>query len=197
MQREAGDPDARTDLERQAVDTERFTQRCQHALGDVGRGVIVGPGHQDRELVTAQPRDGVALADSLLQPLGDAGQQLVADAVAERVVDLLEPVEVNEQHGDDVVVPTRLRNRMLDAFGEQRTVRQPCKAIVARQPFVACQLFMQVRGRGGDRAGQQRVQQTQAGTDDQPRRSAWRRIRCAVLSYGRNNSNTPAMAPSS
>ena len=53
-----------------------------------------------RELVAAEPGGGVALADGGADPLGDGDQQLVADAVAEAVVDVLEVVEVEEQHDE-------------------------------------------------------------------------------------------------
>ena len=59
------------------------------------------PRQQDRELVAAQPRQRDAAAPRRQQvrgqPVGDRPQQPVAGAVTERVVDLLEPVEVDEQ----------------------------------------------------------------------------------------------------
>ena len=57
-------------------------------------------------LVLSQPvgdreeADGVPGAQRGGEALGGGHQQAVADAVAERVVDHLEPVEVQEQHGD-------------------------------------------------------------------------------------------------
>jgi hypothetical protein len=47
------------------------------------------------ELVAAEAGDGVAPAHALEQALADGGQELVAGLVAERVVDRLEPVEVD------------------------------------------------------------------------------------------------------
>ena len=54
---------------------------------------------QHGELVAAQPRDRVA-GRAAQQPLGHLDQQLVAGGVAEAVVDRLEVVEVEEEHGD-------------------------------------------------------------------------------------------------
>ena len=51
----------------------------------------------DRELVAAEPRDEVELADALPQQPADVGDELVADRVAEAVVDDLEAVEVEHQ----------------------------------------------------------------------------------------------------
>jgi hypothetical protein len=62
-------------------------------------------GQQDRELVAAQPRDGVARAQHAGDPRADELEQLVAAVVAERVVDLLELVEVEQHH--DRLVPSR------------------------------------------------------------------------------------------
>ena len=53
-----------------------------------------------RELVAAEPRERVAAPQRVAQPLGDVAQQPVAVVVAERVVDLLEAVEVDQQQAD-------------------------------------------------------------------------------------------------
>ena len=56
---------------------------------------------QDRELVAAQPRGDVAGPDARPDPVRDRDEQPVARRVAQRVVDVLEVVEVEEQHGRD------------------------------------------------------------------------------------------------
>ena len=58
---------------------------------------LVDAGQQYRELVAAQPRHRVAVADAGLQPFGYLLQQVVAHRMAQRVVDLLEVVEVEEE----------------------------------------------------------------------------------------------------
>ena len=55
---------------------------------------------EQHELVAAQARDGVAVADTGSEPRGDGLQQLVADMMPETVVDELETVEIDEGHGD-------------------------------------------------------------------------------------------------
>ena len=52
---------------------------------------------EDEELVGAQPADGVPGPHLLGEPRTHLAQQRVADLVAERVVDGLEPVEVDDQ----------------------------------------------------------------------------------------------------
>ena len=54
-------------------------------------------GQQDGELVAAEAGDRGAVAHALAQRVGHLADQLVAGAVAERVVDVLEAVDV-EQH---------------------------------------------------------------------------------------------------
>ena len=72
------------------------------------------------ELVAAEPREQVGLAQRVRQRRGDALQQLVADAMAERVVDVLEAVEVDEQHADAATVALRLRDRLRQALVQQQ-----------------------------------------------------------------------------
>ena len=88
------------------------------------------------------------------QPVGDAAQQLVADGVAERVVDALEVVEVDEHHGD---LARRARlERLAHLLAEQRAVGEPGQRVVLR---LVLELFLQVaelgrrRARGGRTAG--------------------------------------------
>ena len=54
----------------------------------------------DGELVAAEPRQRVALPQAGLEPPRRRDQQLVADQVAEAVVDDLEAVEIEVQHGE-------------------------------------------------------------------------------------------------
>ena len=98
---------------------------------DLG-GVLLGADARDeqRELVAAEARDRVALADVLLDPLGDLAQQLVADRVAERVVDDLEAVEVEEEDGQPLVVPVGLGHGERQAVVEEQAVGQVRQRVV-------------------------------------------------------------------
>ena len=57
------------------------------------------PFDQDHELVAAEAADRVRFAQGALEADGGLAQHVVAHAMAERVVDVLEPVEVDEEHG--------------------------------------------------------------------------------------------------
>ena len=76
-----------------------------------GAGVdrVADAGEQHRELVAAEPRqralavesgDGIGASQRLLEPTRDAHQELVAGGVAEAVVDDLEAIDVEEEHGE-------------------------------------------------------------------------------------------------
>ena len=110
-----------------ARDAERLGQRGEHALGDDRRLARVGDVlEQHGELVAAHARDGVARAQRRVEPQRDGLQQLVAGLVAERVVDDLEAVEVEEQHGGagPRAAAARAPQRLLEPVEEQRAVRQ-------------------------------------------------------------------------
>src|SRR5205085_4867849 len=92
------DADARADEELAALDVERVTDCLENLLCDE-RGVFGSRQHrnEERELVAAEARNGVAFADAGCDTRGDGLQQLIADVVAERVGDYLEAIEVEEQ----------------------------------------------------------------------------------------------------
>ena len=76
------------------------TQRLEHPAGEV-HGVLLGvvPVEEDQELVPAQPGDDLGRAVGSLEATRHRHQDLVADLVAEPVVDGLEAVEVEHEHG--------------------------------------------------------------------------------------------------
>ena len=106
----ACDPDAGCQAEwatERVFQFERLAQHRQHPLGhQFGAGVHGRAVDQDDELVTAEPSHAVALAHDAGQPGGHRLQESIADRVPERVVDLLEAVQIDEKgrHGD-IVAP--------------------------------------------------------------------------------------------
>ena len=97
---EERDADARLGLEHELVDLERLPQRLREHLGELDGSGRVGDARQEHaELVAAEPGDRVALAESALQPRPERAEQEVAALVPERVVHVLEAVEVDEHHG--------------------------------------------------------------------------------------------------
>ena len=112
-----------------------IAQRVLDALGDRGGLVHVGDAvEQHRELVAAEAGDGVRRADGRLEPARDRDQQPVSHVVAERVVDELEAVEVEEQHGGrgGRLGALGAADRLVEAVEEQHAVGQPGQGVVHR-----------------------------------------------------------------
>lgn len=94
------DADAGGDGQLMVRQCERFGEPSQYLLRNHGDIAEIRHILKDyRKLVAGQPRRGVALSDAAGQAFGHLLQQLVADHVAEGVVDLLEAVEIEEQQG--------------------------------------------------------------------------------------------------
>ena len=102
-----------------------IAQRVEHAL-TTSIGVVrrVHALEQDDELVAAEPRQRVAGAHGPTQPFADDPEQLVADLVAEVVVDELEAVDVAEEHGHLAAGPVRLEQRVVEVVEQQPPVGQ-------------------------------------------------------------------------
>ncbi|HEX2160445.1 MAG TPA: hypothetical protein VHF88_01325 [Thermoleophilaceae bacterium] len=84
------------------------------------------------ELVAAEAGDEVGWTQHSAQPLGDGDQQLVAGLVAERVVDQLEVVDVEEGDREATVAGARVAQRPAESAPEERAVRQSGERIVVR-----------------------------------------------------------------
>ncbi|MNO34805.1 hypothetical protein D3C76_248490 [compost metagenome] len=125
------DADAGAGEELVLAGLERRVEAGQQLVGD-GAGVtgFVQAGQQDDELVAAQAGHGVDITHLLLQALGNALEQQVADRVAEAVVDVLETVEVKEQHRALAVGHLRAGERGLQAVLEQGTIGQAGQRVV-------------------------------------------------------------------
>ena len=157
------------DVQHEAVDDVGLGERTEHALGE--HRAVVDAAHrleQDRELVTAEARHGVGLAHDLAQPVGDLDQQGVAAVVAERVVDLLEPVDVEQQQSDVVPLGLGVGDRPLEALGEQATVGQAGERVEQRQASVLRRRRAQPVAGVADGAEEQQPQHEQADTHHDP-----------------------------
>ena len=129
--RRDGDADAGEHGDVVAGDRHRVAEAVEQSLGDVDRAVDAAAVlEQDRELVAAEAGGGVAGAGGAADAIGDGLQQLVADGVAERVVDRLEVVEVDEQHDDRVGLGTGDAQGVVHAIEEQRPVGEPGELVV-------------------------------------------------------------------
>jgi len=79
--------------------------------------------HHD-ELVGTEAAGGVRAAGMRLQPVGDLSQQGVAGPVAQRVIDGLEVVQVDDEQGTMVAGPAVGGQGVLQTVDQQAAVRQ-------------------------------------------------------------------------
>ncbi len=88
---------------------------------------------QHDELVAAGPVDRAQVADVALDPLGHLLQQLIADVVAQRVVDVLEQIQIDEQHRDTGAAMGGVGDRLRQRLVELEAVGQGGQRVVMRQ----------------------------------------------------------------
>ena len=105
---------------------------------------------QQHELIAAQARQRVVAPQGAAQALGDRAQQRVAGGVAERIVDQLEAVQVEEQHREAAARARRGEDRLAGAVRKQHAVGQPGQHIARREEADA---VLGLRARGDVRAG--------------------------------------------
>ena len=105
MLREYRDPDARADLEVDAFDREALVEHPRDPAPDLlGRARAR---QQHRELVAAEAGEDVVGPQDAAQARADLGEHGVAGVVAERVVELLEAVDVDDQQRQRLVAFAR------------------------------------------------------------------------------------------
>ena len=89
-------------------------------------------GLDHRELVAAEPRDQVGLAEATADAVGHRLQQFIADMVPERVVDALELVDIDIEQRELLALAGALQ-LALDLLAEQHPVRQVGQRVVMRE----------------------------------------------------------------
>ena len=88
------------------TDPDGLAHGLAEALGEVERGIHVGDRFgDDEELVAAEAADVVSAAHDRLETLRHRSQHGVAGWMPVLIVDVLEPVEIDEQHGDPLSGP--------------------------------------------------------------------------------------------
>ena len=135
------DADAGAHLVVATAEIGRQRERADHAIGDAARGFrVTDVAQQHREFVAAEARHRVALFRARLETMRDDRQQLIAGAVAERVVDALEVIEVHVHERAARESGGRGRQFLREPVAKQRAVRQLGERIEVRlaiQPLVA------------------------------------------------------------
>ena len=133
--RVARDGDAHADGQRQlvAVDALRTRHLGPDALRDLERGVEVAHRVQQHgELVAAESRDQVGRPEQRRERVRDGDEHVVAHLVTETVVDLLEPVDVDEEHRDAATRRGDVGPGSIEALEEQPAVGHVRERVVLR-----------------------------------------------------------------
>ncbi len=131
--REQADADAAGDEQFVARHGERLLEQGHQLLGHVGGAWTAHVFQQHDEFVAAQARQRIAFAQAGGQLPRHLLEEQVAHMVAEGVVDVLEAVQVDEQHRQLLARARAADHRMLQAVVEQQPVRQRRERIVVGQ----------------------------------------------------------------
>ena len=128
------DADRRAHGERFLANFHRAVEQSAQLLPDQARfrGVVDVLAQHD-ELVAAEPRDQRMRRHFELQLLRRDAQNLVADRVTVNVVDVLEVIEIDPDHGAAPARGGRIRDGLAQARAHQLAVRQRRERIVMRQ----------------------------------------------------------------
>ena len=89
-------------------------------------------GQEDGELLPAEARGDVVVAQDAAERLGDAEQHGVSREVAVRVVDLAQEIEVDHDHRHRTAEPLRARELLTQLGGEVTGVEEPRLRVDAR-----------------------------------------------------------------
>ena len=88
---------------------------------------------EDRELITAKPGWGVAWPQAIAQSAANGAEQLVADHMAEAIIDHLESIQIEKQDMDaTMIVLFGGANRLVKPIEKERAIGQPGQAVVER-----------------------------------------------------------------
>src|SRR5438445_11836771 len=122
-------PQSRLDGDRDVVHDERLLDRLADAVDDVDRAIgSANIREQHAELVRAEACNRVSHAQGTSQPRFDLTKQLVPVSMSERVVDLLEAVEIADEATDAIAAPSCSEQRLPAPVEIQRAIGQPGQA---------------------------------------------------------------------
>jgi hypothetical protein len=142
-----GNADRSADIDAVPADDEWRADRRENAFGYCLQRIIVrGAGHDDGEFVTAEAGNEIVVAHGLTQAPRDVENELVADMVAERIVDVLEMIEIDIEHGGSRSAIAHFGNGAFQPLRKVNPVRQSADGIVQRK---VAQLPLAVGDRGG------------------------------------------------
>ena len=123
---EDGDTDAHGGEHILAFDPNRgFESAQQIPSADLGLALIGESRDQDDELIPADAGDGFVVAQAAAEPLGDLFQEEIAGLVAPGVVDALEAIEVDEEHGHAGAGTVAVEDLPAEPLAKEEAVGEP------------------------------------------------------------------------
>ena len=129
-----GDADARPDIDDVPVERHPHFERTYDGLRDTLGIADAASCHENRELVAADAGDAVAPApDDGPQSGRHLAQQHVADRASERIADMADMIEIQDQHPDGCAGTRAGGNRLVETIGEQYPRRQPCELVAVSE----------------------------------------------------------------
>src|SRR5713101_5748995 len=90
--------------------------------------------HENHKLIAADPRKSVRLANPASHSLGDLLQHAIPRLVAQRVVDCLETVDIEQEQSDLASAPCRGGEHLRQTLTEVRPVGELGQLILPREP---------------------------------------------------------------
>src|SRR5437763_13863404 len=99
-----------------------WPQRLDEPCRDLTGGRLVRSRQKQRELVAAEAAERVRRTQQLATALDDPAQQVVTSRVAVSVVDLLEPIEVEQHEPERLAIASRARDLTGQAFVESAPI---------------------------------------------------------------------------
>jgi hypothetical protein len=117
------DADAAAHTRARGADLDGFAE-CSHSPfgDDDGLGSSAATVDHDGELVSSKPCDELVVTDDGAEALPDDGKQLVPGRMSERVVDLLEVVQVDEQDTEPAI--PRFAQLGVQVLGQGLAIRE-------------------------------------------------------------------------
>ena len=132
-----GDADRTRGVELMLADLDRSGQRGNHFLGDALRLLPVAwqVFKDDGEFITAESRHRVADTHTGQQSRRNALQQFITDIVAERIIDGLKAVEVDEHEAQPRFLARRVGQPECQTVIEQHAIGQAGQGVTRGQKF--------------------------------------------------------------
>ena len=142
------DADRSADHHAAAIDGIGLRHAFDDPCGKVTKLFALDLAGQDHlKLVPAKAADAAHLADNPFQPLRHLFEQGVARRMAERVVDLLEPIQIEQKHRAGPVLNLRREQDLFERLRHAEAVRQAGQRIEVRKPrsmFLRTALFREI-----------------------------------------------------